>query len=162
MTFHRILVPVDFSAAARGAFEYATTLAQTLGSEIVVLHAVDVPSLGGQLHLRTPGGASESIETLEMRHAQRTLDAWLAVRLAGARVSPRVEKGRPAVRILAAASDLGCDLVVMGVHGPKRRLLGGVTEKVVRRASCPVLVVPTEERPPLEAVLASVPAPVGA
>ncbi|MBV8487566.1 MAG: universal stress protein, partial [Planctomycetaceae bacterium] len=46
--------------------------------------------------------------------------------------------------ILEILDRLGCDLIVMGTHGRswlKDRLLGSITEEVVRRAHCPVMVV---------------------
>jgi nucleotide-binding universal stress UspA family protein len=52
--------------------------------------------------------------------------------------------GRPAEEIVAAAREPGVDLVVMGARGlgPVRRLaLGSVSDRVLRRADCPVLIV---------------------
>src|SRR5262252_5911374 len=49
-----------------------------------------------------------------------------------------------ASHILTLLDKLGCDLIVMGTHGHswlKHRLFGSVTEEVVRRAQCPVMVV---------------------
>jgi universal stress protein A len=66
--------------------------------------------------------------------------------------------GSVSTGILRAAVEYDADLIVMGSHGrsgPSRLLLGSVAEAVMRKASCPVLVV-TEPRP--EAVPAS-PAP---
>jgi nucleotide-binding universal stress UspA family protein len=52
---------------------------------------------------------------------------------------------RPDVaHVLKIVEATGCDLIVMGTHGLsglKHRLLGGLTEEVVRRARCPVMVV---------------------
>jgi hypothetical protein len=49
-----------------------------------------------------------------------------------------------ATHVLEILEKLGCDLIVMGTHGSswlKHRLFGSVTEEVVRRARCPVMVV---------------------
>ena len=46
--------------------------------------------------------------------------------------------------ILDLLEKRGCDLIVMGTHGHswlKQRLFGSVTEEVIRRARCPVMVV---------------------
>jgi len=52
---------------------------------------------------------------------------------------------------------LGCDLIVMGTHGRsglKHLLFGGVTEEVVRRAHCPVMVVKAPAHKPTTLPLA--------
>ena len=49
-----------------------------------------------------------------------------------------------ATHVLDILDKLGCDLIVMGTHGRswlKHLLFGSVTEEVVRRARCPVMVV---------------------
>src|SRR5262249_49240582 len=53
--------------------------------------------------------------------------------------------GGPVTEILAQAADMSADLLVLGTHGRsgfERLFLGSVTEKVLRKASCPVLTVP--------------------
>ena len=56
----------------------------------------------------------------------------------------RTEDGNPADTILKAAASEKADLIVMGTHGRtglNHMLLGSVTEKVARRAECPVLTI---------------------
>ena len=63
---------------------------------------------------------------------------------AGVSLELRVEEGMIADTILALAQKERVDLIVMGTHGrmgPDRLMLGSVTEKVLRKASCPVLAV---------------------
>jgi nucleotide-binding universal stress UspA family protein len=67
--------------------------------------------------------------------------------LLAAGLSPRivVEEGSPVPAILRVIDELGCDLVIMGTHGLggfQQLLLGAVTEKVLRRALCPVMTIP--------------------
>jgi nucleotide-binding universal stress UspA family protein len=64
---------------------------------------------------------------------------------AGLEVELRVDMGLPAAHIVADASELGVDMIVMGTHGTsgfQHLVLGSVTEKVLRKARCPVLTVP--------------------
>jgi len=70
-------------------------------------------------------------------------------RAIGLRTEARVETGAPAVAILAVADALPADLIVMGTHGAsgfEHLVLGSVTEKVLRRATCPVMTVPPPAR----------------
>ena len=138
-TISRILVPTDFSAHADEAFRVAHTLARATGAEVIVFHVARPPAVvteGGEL-LAGPG--------------QEPTDLWERFR--------EIQSGDPRVRvehrvivadrpgatpILEILDKLGCDLIVMGTHGRRglRHLLfGSVTEDVVRRARCPVMVV---------------------
>jgi nucleotide-binding universal stress UspA family protein len=63
----------------------------------------------------------------------------------GVSISIHSVEGRPAGEILDASREMAPDLLVIGTHGRsgfQRLVLGSVTEKVLRRASCPVLSVP--------------------
>ena len=60
-------------------------------------------------------------------------------------MEPLIREGDPVSEILSQATDMKADLLVMGTHGRsgfERLLLGSVTEKILRKASCPVLTVP--------------------
>jgi nucleotide-binding universal stress UspA family protein len=62
----------------------------------------------------------------------------------GAKIRHEVEIGIPHKRIVEKAAEEGADLIVMSTHGRSglfHMLIGSVTEKVVRRASCPVLSI---------------------
>ena len=85
------------------------------------------------------------IETA-LRAAEEELPKWSqSVTAAGVSVETLVESGYPVQHILARAAALPADLVVMGTHGRggfERLVLGSVTEKVLRKAPCPVMAVP--------------------
>jgi nucleotide-binding universal stress UspA family protein len=63
----------------------------------------------------------------------------------GMPIEAAIREGNPAAEILDQAVSMNADLLVIGTHGRsgfERLLLGSVTEKVLRKASCPVLTVP--------------------
>ena len=69
----------------------------------------------------------------------------------GVKVENSVENGHAGEQICRRAQELGADLIVTSTHGRtglKHVLLGSTAEYVVRHAPCPVLVVPSHERPP--------------
>jgi nucleotide-binding universal stress UspA family protein len=136
----RILVPTDFSAHADEAFRVAHTLARATGAEVIVFHVARPPAVvseGGRL-LAEPG-KREAVNLWDrFQHLQATEP--------GVRVEHQViVSDRPgAGHILEVLDRLGCDLIVMGTHGHSwlgHLLFGSVTEEVVRRARCPVMVV---------------------
>jgi nucleotide-binding universal stress UspA family protein len=82
---------------------------------------------------------------------------------AGLDVDLKVDTGLPAVQIVTDAAALGVDMIVMGTHGTTgfaHLMLGSVTEKVLRTATCPVLTVPprahSTARLPLAQILCAI------
>ncbi len=145
---HRILCPTDLSEIAPRAFAHALGLARAHQAEIEVAH-VNEPLL--------PGPASPAsypawaVLDPEVRgRLQSALEALAApAGPLGVPVRFGVYEGGVVVEILQRARSWPADLLVMGTHGRggfERWMLGSVTEKVLRKAPCPVLTVP----PPAE------------
>ena len=150
ITINRILAPVDFSDASAHAIELATHLAGRYESRITALHAVSPPITP------YPGLAAVDPRTDPLlgepgrrRMCTDILERFREARAAGIGVDVLVHVGQPAREILDCAATLAADLIVMGTHGHggfEHLLLGSVTEKVLRRATCPVLTVPPRAR----------------
>ena len=82
-----------------------------------------------------------------MKHVREQVLACF--RSAGPDVEVLIDSGQAAHQILEHATSLPADLIVIGTHGAsgfEHLLLGSVTEKVLRRATCPVLTVPPRAR----------------
>lgn len=146
----RILCPVDFSDASRHAIEHAVVIAGWYKSRITALYVhnpIFLPSAG--LELAGYRGDSE-LEDAGFKQAQGELAAFVQPAVAaGVGVDERIESGPPAAEIIDLAAALPADLLVIGTHGAggfEHLILGSVTEKVLRRAGCPVLTVPPRVR----------------
>jgi nucleotide-binding universal stress UspA family protein len=147
MTVDRILCPVDFSAGSRGALHYALAVARWTGAATTVLHVhpltQPVAGFGPYAEPLMPVG-------LSAEHAQTLLaelEAYVRLeRATGADVTCLVEEDvNVSAGILTCAARTDAQLIVVGTHGYSgldHLLLGSVTEKVLRRAACPVLTVP--------------------
>jgi nucleotide-binding universal stress UspA family protein len=143
---HRILCPIDFSDESRHALAHATAVARWSGAAVTLLHVshpeafTNPPLLFDEL----PRGAAMIDSAL--RAAEDEMPKWSqSVTAAGVNVETLIERGSPVRHILERAAALPADLVVMGTHGRsgfERLVLGSVTEKVLRKAPCPVMVVP--------------------
>ncbi len=136
----KILAPTDFSELAATGVAYAFSLARELGAELLVLNAI------------APDEANY-VSTGEIQDHERMLDEFLEENFggAGSSVSMRkmVEPGPPASTLAYWAKKESADLIVMSSHGRSglsRVLMGSVTEQVLRKAPCPVLVVPLERQ----------------
>jgi len=144
----RILVPMDFSDTARKALQYAVPFAVAFEAEVVVVHVLQPFSIPPEIGYAPPQWAVTQRELMES--AREGLDT-LCVREISARARSEVlvREGVPWQEIVAAASEHKADLIILATHGRtglKHALLGSVTERVVRHAPCPVLVVRETER----------------
>lgn len=139
-TIRKILVPTDFSAHADEAFRVAQTLAHGMQAEITLFHVAHAPAVvveGGGF-LANPGTGAE-VNLWQRLHAMQPADAALPVKH-----EVIVADRSSAAHIVDLVDNQGCDLIVMGTHGRswlRDRLFGSVTQEVVRRAHCPVVVV---------------------
>jgi len=144
-----ILVPTDFGDPSEVALDCAIEYAKKLGSEIVLMHAYEIPIMG------FPDGAIVATAELTARileGAQIGLDRQIRSRSAsGVRMHGIIKQGDAYRMVNETADEVGAGLIVMGTHGRKglsRALLGSVAEKVVRTSRIPVLTVhPTEGAP---------------
>ena len=138
MTLTRILLPTDFSDTAQHALDYARELAGRFGASVHLLHVVPDPMQNWATE------AMPVVSDLAERwkaDAERRLEE---IRLDGPQTVRAVRIGHTFVEILQYAADNAIDMIVMGTHGRgpvQHLLLGSVAEKVVRKASCPVLTV---------------------
>lgn len=138
----KILAPIDFSETSNAALEYAAGFAKRLGVPVVVMHAYEVPSFAFPEGSYIPS-ADDAARIADA--AQRSLDkATKSLTDQGVQATSKLKMGGPATEIVAAAEDLGCDLIVIGTHGRgflSRALLGSVANNVIRMSTCPVLTI---------------------
>ena len=140
---HRILIATDFSPHSQVALRYAKALAEAFRSEIVLCHVLENPDLLSQLPPVDQGYFPPNFLQVQEEQAQAAL-AGLVAEAAPLAVRTLLRRGAPFVEIVAAAREEDADLIVIGTHGRgaiAHMLLGSVAEKVVRKASCPVLTV---------------------
>ncbi len=148
LKMQNILVPTDFSEPSKKALRYAISFAGQFGARITLLHVVEPMILPyedyplRQLILNDKGLVKAARETLRSLCRHEKIDvSLLRKRL--------VRLGSPSEEIANTARDLQADLIIIATHGYtglKRIFIGSTTERVVRRAHCPVLVVRKNER----------------
>lgn len=144
----RILCPVDFSECSRHALDYAVAMARWYEAHVTALHVFTnwplanmIPSLSSEV--RQPGPLKEIDRDELIRQVRRFVEVHPAVDVQIGVVlqeAPDVHR-----EILSQADALKANLIVVGSHGRsgfERLLLGSITEKVLRKATCPVMVVP--------------------
>src|SRR5581483_3456749 len=145
-----ILCPVDFSNDTDHAIAHATALARWYHAKIVGLHvfqpvfaAVPAFPAGGYAGGPVPDDTTVAEFENDVRHALRQAT------VADVAIDAHCVIGDPARTILAWSASLPADLIVIGTHGAggfEHLMLGSVTEKVLRRAVCPVMTIPPRTR----------------
>ena len=141
----KILCPIDFSDYSRHALDHAAALARWYASSITVLYVHPIVPVAAS----GPGAPVFPPLVATARDREVVLDSMrrFAQDEAGSDVPMTFEmaEGAAAPEILARARDPSIQLLVMGTHGRsgfERLVLGSITEKVLRKACCPVLSVP--------------------
>jgi len=138
MRFSKILVATDGSEHAVRAIEAAADLARASGAELTVATVVYIPTM-----YRVDLG-SELEEGFRADGQAILADAERVVERVGARVRTELLEGKPAAEIVSLVVKGGHDLVVLGrygLSGSEDKQLGGVSDAVLSRVSCSVLLV---------------------
>jgi nucleotide-binding universal stress UspA family protein len=147
MTFARhILVPTDFSQASELALEAAAVLARQIGAKVSLVHVYDPTALPAPATLGWDAAQQRSVEAEVHASIEKSFAELETKRLAGVEVAERtvLRDPSPSQAICEYAEKVGADLIVIATHGRtglKHLLIGSVTERVVRHASCPVLTL---------------------
>ena len=136
-----ILCPIDFSEFSIKAYDYAQSLAAHYRVPLVLQHV---------LYAIPPFYADPAYEATcrKLRADALSKLQLFAKRRTRTKIRPEcvVQEGTATDQILSLAGGRGVSLIVMGTHGLRgldRLMIGSVTEHVLRKARCPVLVVRT-------------------
>jgi nucleotide-binding universal stress UspA family protein len=155
----RILVPTNHGEPSKAAVQYGVAFARQFHAKLYLVHVLPAKALDAAIETervmeqllpesegRPPpeldpneiarNAAREDMGRLVDSDAERDTEAEYLLRPEGV--------GGPGDGIVACAEELGVELIVMGKHRlgfVEHLLAGSVTEKVVRHAPCPVLIV---------------------
>jgi len=147
-----ILTPVDFSSITPAVLNEASALARAMNGRIVLLAVVQPPVVVTEYAVAMDNIAE--ITAASEKNAARQLEK-LEEELKGDFVS--VERlqvvGAPVANILDQAEKYVADYIVMGSHGHTAfydLLVGSTTHGVLKRAKCPVVIVPSAQGKALE------------
>jgi nucleotide-binding universal stress UspA family protein len=149
-----ILCPLDFSEFSIRAYRHALSLSEHYRAKLVAQHVVEIwrhPSVSfaatanlyDEYCQALRGSGREQLQEFVKKHTYNEIQSELVV-----------TEGSAADLILSFAQERKMDLIVMGTHGLRgfdRLMLGSVTDRVMRAASCPVLAV---REPPHDIVAA--------
>jgi nucleotide-binding universal stress UspA family protein len=142
--YKQILFCTDFSESADAAFDFAVdAVVRRPGATLYILHVVHEADAQ---FWRSYLAEVEEVEEASRQAIHRKIQETCLSRLPqGVQVQVEIRDGPDGPAILEFARTHQIDLIVIGRHGHggvSKALFGGVAEKIVRKADCPVLVVP--------------------
>ncbi len=137
----KILLPVDGSENSQRAVKTCMEMAKPLGAKVTALFVVDSTA-----YVSLPETFMwENVQGLLEREGKEALEGVKkAFKDSGVKLKTELKEGGPAKEIVETAEEEKTDLIIMGTAGRKgldRFFLGSVSEKVLRSASCSVMVV---------------------
>jgi len=142
--FENILLPTDFSGASKDAAVYALKIARQHKAKLYLLHVMDVSSDAAGFYV--PHQSYENLDEEMVVAAEAMLNNFASKNIKGYKnIELRVVSGEPYKEIIKSIKALKIDLCVMGTFGKaaiERFFVGSTPERVMRKALCPVLIIP--------------------
>ncbi len=150
-----ILAPSDLSEFSKPGLQYALELAQWQQSQVIICNVITVEETpfpqGKEDWVAKQTQLPKMKKILEQRG--KALDQFIRVHFAAfleiTKFHQQIAIGTPYKVIVDLATAVPADLIVMSTHGRTgfaHMLMGSVTERVLRRAPCPVLAVPLPKK----------------
>jgi len=147
-TVASLLVPTDFSENAGKALDYAKEIARSTNAELHLIHVVEPVVYPADWSYAQVGFAD--IEQELFNNAEKELGALAEhLRGEGFTVVTAVRRGRASDEICSYCLQHGISIISIGTHGRsglEHLLFGSTTERVLRKAPCPVLSVRLDQK----------------
>ncbi|PWG81699.1 universal stress protein [Pararcticibacter amylolyticus] len=148
---HKILIAIEDSQYSDSVAGYGYELARKLDATVALLHVNDIPV--STPYVTDPMLNETPIVMPEVIQAQDESGKKLLNRVAedfgeGVTTYTFHKLGNPRDEILSTAEEWEADLIIVGTHGRTgfdHFISGSVAERVVRKAKCPVLIIPNKE-----------------
>jgi len=141
----RLLVALDLSEPTELIVKKAEKLAKAMSAQVWILHnAEPEPDV---LEFRVDPQTARNSLAEKFRHEHRQIqEIAKRLRKEGLEATALLVRGPTVETILKEASDLDVDMIIVGSHGRSavfQLLVGSVSEGLLRKSRCPVLIVPT-------------------
>ncbi|MGB5475141.1 MAG: universal stress protein [Gammaproteobacteria bacterium] len=154
----KLLVAVDLSEFSEKIVFKAEEIAKALSAKVWLLHIAEPRPVDFSIAGFEPDSIGLEVDPQSLRDSlakrfraehRQIQDMADRLRKAGLDATALLVQGATVDTILKEASKLDVDMIVVGSHGRGamyQLLMGSVSEGVLRKSECPILVVPTHER----------------
>jgi len=151
----KLLVAIDFSELAVRIIAEAEKLAGSLHAQVLLLHVIpspspiiDLPHDAEMLDLMDVRHEKEEYPSLrEAPESEKMLTIAAKLSAGGIDTTVIIAQNDEAAAIIEECEKQNADMIMLGSHGHGalfHLLVGSVSEEVIRRASCPVIIVPSK------------------
>lgn len=152
----KVLIAVDFDPSAQNVAESGYELATSMNAQITLLHVVSDATYYSSLNY-SPILGFDSFSNLDIVQTEAVDDLKNAAQdylgkmkrhLGGETIATIIKDGDFGDSILETAQEIHADIIVMGTHSRKgldKILMGSVAEKVLRKSSIPLFIIPTNK-----------------
>jgi len=141
----RILAPIDFSECSSKALQYAVPFCAQFQASLTLLYVIEIPYGNPEVPLID---LDQWQAEMRQNGERKLMGLSKGEGFRSIATEPIIRMGSPYREILQTAKDKEIDLIVLATHGHSgfsRFIMGSTAERVVRHASCPVLVVREHE-----------------
>jgi nucleotide-binding universal stress UspA family protein len=143
-----ILAPIDFSPVTSLVVDEAARLAKAMGGRVALVHVARVPPAASEYGMEL-GSLTQFTATIEQTADRQLKEIEEDLLQRGVTTESVRVTGSPTVDILDQATKLAADYIVIGSHGHTAfydLVIGSTASAVIKRAKCPVIVVPSPKR----------------
>ncbi len=143
-----IVALVDFSDLSFKVLKQAHTLAKAFDSQVIIMHVVAKEPVVVDLGIVSPTITQEPSPEVVHKEYSRLLEMRDSLVKFGVRAMVQQLTGANVETVLTETKKLEADMIILGSHHHStfyNLLIGSVTDGVLRRAHCPVLVVPSDD-----------------
>jgi nucleotide-binding universal stress UspA family protein len=140
----KILVPCDFSTQSFEAFKTALKLAEKTKGEVILLHAIYIPTYYDPVMVGDPVMFNPQLTTQLEEDAKKRFNEWTKLKVTQAKVQLEIVWANVLFSVIKTIEDKNIDLVVMGTSGASGLsgfFIGSNTEKIVRHSPVPVVAI---------------------
>ena len=138
----RILCPVDFSDSSEPSLNYAVAIARRFNAKVYIVYVSDMEDFNYDNDTLLEG---DSISEASVRGEKANLINRIPENIRNEiEIETKILFGIPNEEIVNFADEQKIDMIVMGTHGRtglKHVLMGSISEKVVGKSTCPVLLI---------------------
>lgn len=147
----KILIAIEDSQYAERAADYGFELAERLGAEVALLHVDEMPTATPYIAdplLNEPPVLMPELINIQESSSKKLLDKIADTHLNQAQIYTFHKIGNTRDEIINTADEWNADMIILGTHGRTgfdHFISGSVAEKVIRKAKCPVLIIPNKD-----------------
>ena len=144
ISIQRILCPIDFSEFSRHAIDHAVAIAKWYDAGVTVLHVIP-PVVPPSPTETAPLFPPIILSPEDLKQFAAAAERFVRTEVGDVPITATARQGSVVGEIVQLAETWPADLIVLGTHGRSgfdRLMLGSIAERVLRKATSPVLTVP--------------------